>query len=889
MTWFAARPPAQAKAAVICSLLPWPDEEGEQSRLQDLVRRAMTGRYAAWDELRSEIKKANPSGASVLDPFSGRGIIPLESARLGLETHALDYLPVPYLASRLLIDFPFRDWTSEPPLTYPRAASESTIDPTSSERLLADVDTVLAEIGRRHAASMAEFYPTVNGAQPWAYLWAVTLPCQECGSRFPLLASLELRKSTTRKGKKGQPDLHDPGQSFYIEPDKDDGTYKVFVHDGPPARAATLVNVVKDGNKVNGKIAVCPFCQHAHSKDTHQRLASEGLGQDALLIVGMIDNQVGKSYRAATAEDLAAAASASESLAREPGFTPLLPAIPHEGIAIGNSDTIRPSAYGAKTYGDLMCDRQSLSFIRLARIINDVGTELTVNGMSHDYVRALSGYSASALAKKVRRSTRGSTLSIANQQVDHIYVNESTIAFAYDYLEAGIGEGAGTWESIASNTVSTLKALVDGLRGEPVTVRNASALHNPLPTGSITAVVTDPPYEEMVAYADASDLLYVWIKRCLATTWPELAVTDDPLDCQPKTEEIIVKRFRAKTSTDFRDHRTKQHYDTKIGEAFREMRRVVAEDGLVTIVFGSGEVEVWQRLLSSIDQAGLILTGSWPANTEAGGQQGAANIKTTLTMACRPAPPGRPAGRKGAVEAAIKREIAERYQDWERWGLAPADMLMAAAGPAMEVVGQYGEILDASGERVDIFHFLPVARSAVQTAMHVDIDHHPLETFDARTRFSLWWLRLYGRVVQAKSEVRWQTLSASLDYLDVKDLLVDADKGVRFTFAKQFNEHTTSESAVIDVVLALAKRADEGQQAMGEVLALSGRSADDGYLWSATKFIADRLPASDPDAVALHKVLRAKDGIASAAAAIDLQQDLTQKRQAADDDQLRLL
>src|SRR5450631_4014424 len=67
-TWFAARPTAQAKAAVICSLLPWPDEEAEQKRLEELVKRAMTGRYAAWDELRTEILAANPAGASVLDP-----------------------------------------------------------------------------------------------------------------------------------------------------------------------------------------------------------------------------------------------------------------------------------------------------------------------------------------------------------------------------------------------------------------------------------------------------------------------------------------------------------------------------------------------------------------------------------------------------------------------------------------------------------------------------------------------------------------------------------------------------------------------------------------------------------------------------------------------------
>src|SRR5438874_3926435 len=73
-TWFAARPTAQAKAAVITSLLPWPDDEAEQRRLQDLVRRALTGRYEAWDELRAEILANNQNGSAVLDPFSGRGM-----------------------------------------------------------------------------------------------------------------------------------------------------------------------------------------------------------------------------------------------------------------------------------------------------------------------------------------------------------------------------------------------------------------------------------------------------------------------------------------------------------------------------------------------------------------------------------------------------------------------------------------------------------------------------------------------------------------------------------------------------------------------------------------------------------------------------------------------
>lgn len=116
MTWFAKRPTAQAKAATICSLLPWPDDPAEQQRLQQLVRDAMEGRFAAVDALNKEIVASHPTPVSTLDPFSGRGMLPLETARLGLPAYAIDYSPVAVLASRLLTDFPFRNWENEPAL-----------------------------------------------------------------------------------------------------------------------------------------------------------------------------------------------------------------------------------------------------------------------------------------------------------------------------------------------------------------------------------------------------------------------------------------------------------------------------------------------------------------------------------------------------------------------------------------------------------------------------------------------------------------------------------------------------------------------------------------------------------------------------------------------------
>ena len=83
---------------------------------------------------------------------------------------------------------------------------------TPGSRLLDDVRLVLDEIGKRYDDQMAEVYPMVDGKQPWGYLWAVTLPCQECGNRFPLTGSLVLRHPLPVKG--------DPGQSYRIEADR---------------------------------------------------------------------------------------------------------------------------------------------------------------------------------------------------------------------------------------------------------------------------------------------------------------------------------------------------------------------------------------------------------------------------------------------------------------------------------------------------------------------------------------------------------------------------------------------------------------------------------------------------------------------------------------------
>ncbi|TYB94052.1 DUF1156 domain-containing protein [Micromonospora sp. WP24] len=312
-TWFAARPLAQAKAAVLTSLLPWPEDEGEQRRLQKLVREAMTGRDAKHAELVEEIAKTHIARPSMVDPFSGRAMIPLEAARLGVDTYGIDYSPVATLAGALLADYPLRDWSAEPSLPFgvPRVLQTT--------RLLDDVRAFLDEIGQRYEERMRDVYPAFEGRQPWGYIWAVTLPCQECERRFPLTGSLVLRHPLPAK--------NDLGQSYRIDVDRPAGTFSAVVHDGTPQQSPTLVAAAG----TRGKAAVCPFCSHTHPVKVHQRLAQQGLGEDALLVAADLDPTVGKHFRAVTKAEQEAVVWARQELDAEPPFG-WLPARPDEQI-----------------------------------------------------------------------------------------------------------------------------------------------------------------------------------------------------------------------------------------------------------------------------------------------------------------------------------------------------------------------------------------------------------------------------------------------------------------------------------------------------------------------------------------------------------------------------
>ena len=477
-------------------------------------------------------------------------------------------------------------------------------------------------------------------------------------------------------------------------------------------------------------------------------------------------------------------------------------------------------------------------------------------------------------------------MEIAEQKASHIFATGALVPFGNDYVEVGCSEGPGTWRSVATLTVNCLRKQSSRVGGIAGGIERGSATSLTFVTAALTAVVTDPPYDAMIEYSDSSDFFYVWLKRALATSRPEFRITANPAGTQEKFDEAVVEMTHARSG----DHRTPEHYDRCITAAFGEACRVVEHSGVVTVMFGHDDPEVWLRLLAAIHAAGLILTGSWPARTEYGTQMGKANIETTLTLACRPAEPDRPEGRLADVEAEIRREITARLPLWEGAGLvALRDQRMAAYGPAMEAAGRYSAVLDHRGRPVGADHFLTLARRLVGEIADLRIGSFPLEAFDKRTQFALSWTRQYQRNAAAGSEPRWERLTHDMEESDTRGLLHKVKSTYKFATAAQSDiakEELAPGLAAIDTAFAVAA-AGKSVSAVAEVLAATD-SASDELLWAVMAQLAADLGDTDSDGDVWTWVTRNRTASLTGTAVIAEDERKAERRQRDEGEQLTL-
>jgi adenine-specific DNA methylase len=475
------------------------------------------------------------------------------------------------------------------------------------------------------------------------------------------------------------------------------------------------------------------------------------------------------------------------------------------------------------------------------------------------------------MVRRLRAATRGARLQAVGKadgseqnrnKIGDLFINESAITSNFDWFETGPGDGPGTWRSRVATGITPLLTHVQGLTAlaAPGTFRRASATALPYRDGTVDAVIVDPPYYSMIDYADVSDLFYVWLRRVLFDIVPDLFGTaGDAEGLQDKSQEIIVKDSADSTG----DHRTTDWYEQQMAVAFAEIRRVLKLGGTLTVVFGHSDPAAWRRLLGALREAGFVVTSAWPARTESG-NTGVASIRVTVTIGCRVAP----TGRRSATAAQVEREIAElvgrRVPNWDTWGLALSDQLMASYGPAMQVVGRYRAIQRPDGNEPDLDHFLTVGRRAVADAHAFKVDELPLDTFDAATRFSLFWLRAFKRTLVNKGEAVFHAQSSQMRIDELRPHILEETRG-GFSLTLAEPPPVTERSPLIHVARAMAAAWDRGAtEAVADVIAASARSPDDPHLWATVAELVRQLPESDKMALALTACQRSRRPIETA-------------------------
>ena len=146
---------------------------------------------------------------------------------------------------------------------------------------------------------------------------------------------------------------------------KDSWTVKLI--DGPPIQQPTYSSGLKaDGKKKKGKTARCLFCGFVHPLEAVKAKGEAGQYEDALLVVADSDETGRHFFRLPSEAERRAVADVDLTI----DYGCPYPAVPNELIPPGNVHTVMASGYGYRTFGQLMCNRQTRLFVEASSTIS---------------------------------------------------------------------------------------------------------------------------------------------------------------------------------------------------------------------------------------------------------------------------------------------------------------------------------------------------------------------------------------------------------------------------------------------------------------------------------------------------------------------------------------
>ena len=646
--------------------------------------------FANWDNAanpaylkaaRALVKAAHGDEAPlVVDPFAGGGSIPLEALRIGCDAFASDLNPVACLINKVLLE--------DIPRHGPKLAEE--------------LRRVGAEIKKQAEEELAEFYPPdPDGARPIAYLWARTVRCEQpnCGCEIPLVRSWWLCKKASRRLALRVRTVRATACAPTTE-------FEIFAPKSEEEVPAATVSRAK---------ATCPACNkvlsaervRAQLREQHggalvefdEKGRHRHGGARLLAVVTLLEGNSGRHYRAAKESDYAAIQRCQRMVAHAGGVTadlgrqlgtgnpfPDEPTPAGGGSGAGRAFSLQK--YGVTSWSHLFTARQLLSMSALVK---------SARASAPPSVAKLLPL---ALSKLIELSTANCPWEPVAECPRKIF-NMQAIPTRWEFAEGvPTSDASGGLATIMRNMVNTLSSIgSDWAIGQ---VKQADVCAIPLPDESSAAVFTDPPYYDAIPYSDLADFFSVWLRRtgCDDPLFENRFDTDSRL-C-PKTPEIIQDERKRSATGQIKD---KAFFESQMGLAFSESRRVLGDDGVACVVFAHKTTEGWEALLGGLIGGGLVIHGSWPVVTEQSHRPRArdsAALASSVHLVCRRRDDDAGIGDWGEIIRELPRRIGDWMERLSGEGIRGADLVFACIGPALELFSKYARVETPDGEEVGL-------------------------------------------------------------------------------------------------------------------------------------------------------------------------------------------
>lgn len=734
--WWSRKPLSTSRAILFAQMVDDPsgdpvqfpteaEQDAERERLHELLVD-----LAEWNESSSplvleraqaEIRRSNGGTIpDVLDPFAGAGSIPIEAQRLGARAHASDLNPVAVLMNRALIQGPQVFAGSAP--VHPRATDQ--VAPwTGIQGIAADLRWYGQWIRDMAFERIGNLYPRVaapGGTEHTviSWIWARTVRSPNPANRIetPLVTSWWLSKKK--------------GREAFIEPEVLNGSVQYRVRIGKNGVPSATVN---RGNGVSIADETPFTASYVRAEATSGRMGKQ-------LMAIAAEGSRSRIYIEASAEH--ARVADVEADADFLDFD-----LPNDPRAITAPN------YGVRKWSDLYTGRQLKMLSTMLDLVGEVrevvlkdareaslpsGPTLGHGVASAEaYADLIALYLGLAVDKLADLNNSLVSWEPVAECPRHMFVRPA-IPMVWEFAEANpFSNSSGSFMQIVNGIARIFPTLGPWDSNQsPAIVSRADASTRDY---SGLVVSTDPPYYDVIGYADLSDFFYLLLRVSLGHIFP----TDFETLLAPRQDEIVSNASR---------HGGKDASARFFVEKFNSTFGAMRANGVLapmTVYYAykqkessDGSFTGWHTLLSGLIGEGWEVTATWPVLTEGSGRLRAHSsnaLESTVVLACRPRSDVAIIGSRRDFTRALKAELPGALRRMMQGEISPVDLAQAAIGPGISIFSRYSRVREADGSDMSVKDALLLINSTLD-----EVIGEQESDFDPDTRFAVKWYRQYG-------------------------------------------------------------------------------------------------------------------------------------------------